>query len=90
MVSIWGRKWTLADKTVYQNGSTDTSLDTPLISLDSTFGLFFKVFLASSCHPTRFFVMILYILQEFLTYSLKILLVSSSKKMDFILSLTRQ
>ncbi len=31
MVSIWGRKRTLADKTVYSTGSTDTSFDPPLI-----------------------------------------------------------
>ncbi len=37
MASIWGRKGTLADKTVYQNGSINTSFDTPLFSLDSTF-----------------------------------------------------
>ncbi len=27
---IWGRKRTFADKTVYPNGSIDTSFDTPL------------------------------------------------------------
>ncbi len=32
MVPIWGRKRTLADKTVYQNGSIDTNLDPPLFS----------------------------------------------------------
>jgi hypothetical protein len=32
-----GRKRTLADKTVYQYGSIDASLDPPLFSLDSTF-----------------------------------------------------
>jgi hypothetical protein len=35
MVSTWDRKRTLADKTIYQNGSIDTSFDPP-ISLDST------------------------------------------------------
>jgi hypothetical protein len=44
MVSILGRKRTLADKTVDQNGSIYTSLDPPLFSLDSTF----KVLLVSS------------------------------------------
>jgi hypothetical protein len=37
LVSIWGRKRTHADKTVYQNGSNDICLDPPLFSLDSTF-----------------------------------------------------
>jgi hypothetical protein len=37
VVSIWGRKRTLADKTVYQNGSFDTSFDQTLLSLDRTF-----------------------------------------------------
>ncbi len=42
------RAWKeLADKTVYQNGSTDTSFHPPLISLDSTFksseNLFIKI-----------------------------------------------
>ncbi len=32
MVSIWGQKRTLADKTVDQNGSIDTSFDPPLFS----------------------------------------------------------
>jgi hypothetical protein len=32
IVSIWGRKRTLADKTVYQNGSIDTSFDPSLFS----------------------------------------------------------
>ncbi len=36
MVSIWSRKMTLADKTVYQNGSIDTSFGPLLFSLDST------------------------------------------------------
>jgi hypothetical protein len=36
MVSIWDRKRKLADETVYQNGSIDTSFDPP-VSLDSTF-----------------------------------------------------
>jgi hypothetical protein len=39
MVSIWGRKRTLSDYTVYQNGSIDTSFDPPLFSLDLTFKL---------------------------------------------------
>jgi hypothetical protein len=34
MVSIWGRKRTLADKTVCQNRSIYTSFDPPLFSLD--------------------------------------------------------
>ena len=37
MVSIWGRKMTLADKTVYPYGSVDTNFDPPWFSLDSTF-----------------------------------------------------
>ena len=37
MVSIWGRKMTLADKTVYRYGSVDTNFDPPWFSLDSTF-----------------------------------------------------
>jgi hypothetical protein len=37
MVSLWGRKRTLADKTVYQNGSIDTSFGPPPAPLDSTF-----------------------------------------------------
>ncbi len=37
MMSIWGRSRTLADKTVCQNGSIDTSFDPPLFSLDRTF-----------------------------------------------------
>ncbi len=37
MVSIWGWKRTLGDKTFYQNGSIDTSFDPPLFSLDNTF-----------------------------------------------------
>ncbi len=37
MVSIWGRKRTLDNKRVYQNGSIDTRFDPPLLSLDSTF-----------------------------------------------------
>jgi hypothetical protein len=37
MVSMWGRERTLADKTVYQNGSNDTSFDPSLFSLDTTF-----------------------------------------------------
>jgi hypothetical protein len=41
MVSILGRKRTLADKTVYQNGSFDTSFDPSLFSLDSIFNRFF-------------------------------------------------
>jgi hypothetical protein len=37
MVSIGGWKMTLAGKTVYQNGSIDTSFDPPSFSLDSAF-----------------------------------------------------
>jgi|688.fasta_scaffold791504_1 hypothetical protein len=37
MVSIWGRKRTLPHKTVYQNGSIDTSFNPPLLLLDSTY-----------------------------------------------------
>jgi hypothetical protein len=33
MVAIWGQKMTLANKTVYQNGSIDASFDPPLFSL---------------------------------------------------------
>ncbi len=36
MVSIGALKRTLAGKTVYQNGSIDTSFDPPQFSLDST------------------------------------------------------
>jgi hypothetical protein len=43
MVSIYGRKRTLADKTVYQNGSIDTSFDPPLFSLDRTFKYFLRI-----------------------------------------------
>jgi hypothetical protein len=41
MVSIWGRKRTLSDNTVYQNGSIDTSFDSSLFSLHHTFKLVF-------------------------------------------------
>jgi hypothetical protein len=44
MVSILGRKETLVDKTVYQNGSFDTSFDPPLFSLDSIFNSFGRFF----------------------------------------------
>jgi hypothetical protein len=37
MVSIWGRKKTLADKIVY------TNFDPPKFSLDSTFNIFLTV-----------------------------------------------
>jgi hypothetical protein len=42
IVSILGRKRTLADTTVYQNGSIETSFDTPLFSFDSTFKFDFR------------------------------------------------
>jgi hypothetical protein len=37
MVSIKVREMTLTDKTVYQNGSIDSSLDSILFSLDGIF-----------------------------------------------------
>jgi hypothetical protein len=33
----WSRKRTLADNTLFQNGSIDTSFDPTLFTLDSTF-----------------------------------------------------
>jgi hypothetical protein len=37
MVSVWGQKRTLADKTVYQNGSIDTAFETVTIPVESLF-----------------------------------------------------
>jgi hypothetical protein len=46
MVSIWGWKRTLADKTVYQNGSIDTSFDLPLCSLAMSCYIFLQTAIA--------------------------------------------
>jgi hypothetical protein len=42
IVSIGGRKKTLADKTVYPYVSINTNFDNPLLSLDSTFHCVFE------------------------------------------------
>jgi hypothetical protein len=39
MVSIWGQKMTLADKTVYQNGAIDTAFETFTIPVESLLSL---------------------------------------------------
>jgi len=46
MVFIWGRKRTLTDKTVYQNGSIDTSFDLPLCSLAMSCYIFLQTAIA--------------------------------------------
>jgi hypothetical protein len=45
MVSIWGRKRTLADKTVFKNGSIDIGFEPPMTSLANIF----KVLSLSPC-----------------------------------------
>jgi hypothetical protein len=53
MVSLLGRKRTLADKTVYQCLSIDTTLRPPLFSLDSTFKFVYRYH--TKCKYGRFF-----------------------------------